>query len=139
MPAKPSARAVKPASHPRSDSALGQGVSPSSATPKPLIPPCEGDANICRHLKQAAAQYPHQLAVAVQRSHRRALSQRELRYSELDFVSLDRRSDALAFALNAHGITRGMKAVLMVTPSLEFFALTFALFKAGVIPILVDP
>lgn len=139
MPAKPSARAVKPASHPRSDSALGLGMSPSSATPKPLTPLREGDANICRHLKLAAVQYPHQLAVAVQRSHRRALSQRELRYSELDFVSLDRRSDALAFALNAHGITRGMKAVLMVTPSLEFFALTFALFKAGVIPILVDP
>ncbi len=27
----------------------------------------------------------------------------------------------------------------MVTPSLDFFALTFALFKAGIIPILVDP
>ncbi|MGL5391869.1 MAG: fatty acid CoA ligase family protein, partial [Shewanella sp.] len=114
-----------------------------------------GDANICRHLKQAAAQYPHELAVAVQRHHRRAfhlgllgalrqknqrsMSANELSYSELDFGSLDSQSDALAFALNAHGITRGMKAVLMVTPSLEFFALTFALFKAGVIPILVDP
>ena len=32
-----------------------------------------------------------------------------------------------------------MKAVLMVTPSIDFFALTFALFKAGIIPILVDP
>ena len=95
------------------------------------------DANICRHLKQAAHDIPHHLAVAVQSAKGAAVA--NLRYSELDFLSLDRQSDVIAFALNAHGITRGMKAVLMVTPSLDFFALTFALFKAGIIPILVDP
>ena len=95
------------------------------------------DANICRHLKQAAHAIPHHLAVAVQSA--QGASVASLRYSELDFLNLDRQSDAIAFALNAHGIERGMKAVLMVTPSLDFFALTFALFKAGVIPILVDP
>lgn len=95
------------------------------------------DANICRHLKQAAHAIPHHLAVAVQSA--QGASVANLRYSELDFLNLDRQSDAIAFALNAHGIERGMKAVLMVTPSLDFFALTFALFKAGIIPILVDP
>ncbi|MBW3529646.1 olefin beta-lactone synthetase [Shewanella sp. NKUCC06_TVS] len=95
------------------------------------------DANICRHLKQAAHAIPHHLAVAVQSA--QGASVANLHYSELDFLNLDRQSDAIAFALNAHGIERGMKAVLMVTPSLDFFALTFALFKAGVIPILVDP
>ena len=95
------------------------------------------DANICRHLKQAAHAIPHHLAVAVQSA--QGASVANLRYSELDFLNLDRQSDAIAFALNAHDIERGMKAVLMVTPSLDFFALTFALFKAGVIPILVDP
>ncbi|UXK07330.1 fatty acid CoA ligase family protein [Shewanella putrefaciens] len=95
------------------------------------------DANICRHLKQAAHDIPHHLAVAVQSA--KGASVANLRYSELDFISLDKQSDRIAFALNAHGITRGMKAVLMVTPSLDFFALTFALFKAGIIPILVDP
>lgn len=95
------------------------------------------DANICRHLKQAAHAIPHHLAVAVQSA--QGASVANLRYSELDFLNLDRQSDAIAFALNAHGIKRGMKAVLMVTPSVDFFALTFALFKAGIIPILVDP
>ncbi|MCL1090981.1 AMP-binding protein [Shewanella profunda] len=95
------------------------------------------NANICRHLKQAAHAIPHHLAVAVQTAKGASLA--NLRYSELDFISLDKQSDGIAFALNAHGITRGMKAVLMVTPSLDFFALTFALFKAGIIPILVDP
>lgn len=95
------------------------------------------DANICRHLKQAAHHIPHHLAVAVQQGKGKSLA--NLTYQELDFISLDKQSDAIAFALNAHGLTRGMKAVLMVTPSLDFFALTFALFKAGIIPVLVDP
>ena len=32
-----------------------------------------------------------------------------------------------------------MRTVLMVTPSLEFFALTFALFKVGAVIVLIDP
>lgn len=104
----------------------------------------DNDANICRHLKHAAHVIPHHLAVAVQKAQSSGVFNQSgalsnLSYQELDFVSLDRQSDAIAFALNAHGIKRGMKAVLMVTPSLDFFALTFALFKAGIIPILVDP
>ena len=37
------------------------------------------------------------------------------------------------------GIRRGTRTVLMVTPSLEFFALTFALFKVGAVIVLIDP
>lgn len=92
-------------------------------------------ANICRHLKRAAEETPDALAVAVQK---RLLTGR-FRYQELNFAELDAESDRIAWVLAEYGITRGMKAVLMVTPSLDFFALTFALFKAGVIPILVDP
>jgi olefin beta-lactone synthetase len=92
-------------------------------------------ANICRHLTRAAKETPASLAVAVQK---RSLFGK-LRYEELTFEQLNTDSNAIAQALNDHGIKRGMKAVLMVTPSLDFFALTFALFKAGVIPILVDP
>jgi olefin beta-lactone synthetase len=91
-------------------------------------------ANICRHLARAAAEFPRQLAVAVQYASRSGIH-----YRELDFAALHQSSDAMAHALKAHGLSRGMKAVLMVTPSLDFFALTFALFKLGVIPILVDP
>lgn len=91
-------------------------------------------ANLCRHLKSAAIQTPSNLAVAVQKSNFSKLS-----YDEIDFKSLDEKSDAIAHALNAYGIKQGMKAVLMVTPSIDFFALTFALFKSGIIPILVDP
>lgn len=95
----------------------------------------EHQANICRHLKRAAKETPASLAVAVQKR----LLTGKYRYQELSFGELDADSDRIARVLADYGITRGMKAVLMVTPSLDFFALTFALFKAGVIPILVDP
>ena len=91
-------------------------------------------ANLCRHLAHAAIATPTALAVAVQKSQRG-----KLHYQEIDFVTLHQRSDEIAYALNAYGLKSGMKAVLMVTPSIDFFALTFALFKAGIIPILVDP
>jgi acyl-CoA synthetase (AMP-forming)/AMP-acid ligase II len=57
----------------------------------------------------------------------------------LTYAQLDRRSDALAAGLAKHGLVRGQRAVVMVRPSPEFFLLMFALFKAGVVPVLVDP
>jgi len=94
----------------------------------------EAKANLCRHLVNASLQSPKALAVAVQKHQKSALH-----YDEIDFASLHQKSDAIAHALNAYGITRGMKCVLMVSPSIDFFSLTFALFKAGIVPILVDP
>ena len=91
-------------------------------------------ANLCRHLAHIAISTPTALAVAVQKS-----QYGKLHYQEIDFLTLHQRSDDIAFALNAYGLKSGMKAVLMVTPSIDFFLLTFALFKAGIIPILVDP
>jgi len=60
-------------------------------------------------------------------------------YAHLTFQQLDRASDSLARGLESIGIQRGTRTVLMVKPSLEFFALTFALFKAGAVPVVVDP
>ena len=48
-------------------------------------------------------------------------------------------SDALAHGLAAAGIARGTRTALMVPPSPDFFALTFALFKVGAVPVLIDP
>jgi olefin beta-lactone synthetase len=57
----------------------------------------------------------------------------------LTYAALDRRSDAIAAGLAKHGIGRGTRTVVMVRPSPEFFLLMFALFKAGAVPVLVDP
>ena len=60
-------------------------------------------------------------------------------YARLTYQQLDEQSDVIARGLQAYGLSRGMRTVLMVKPSLEFFALTFALFKAGIVPVMIDP
>ena len=57
----------------------------------------------------------------------------------LSYRDLDRRSDAIAAGLRTNGIDRGVRTVVMVRPSPEFFLLMFALFKLGAVPVLVDP
>ncbi len=57
----------------------------------------------------------------------------------LSYAELDARSDAIAAGLALRGVVRGTRTVVMVRPSQEFFLLMFALFKAGAVPVLVDP
>ncbi len=45
----------------------------------------------------------------------------------------------MARGLREIGVQPGCRMVLMVRPSLEFIALTFALFKAGAVIVLIDP
>ena len=57
----------------------------------------------------------------------------------LTFRQLDERSDRIAAGLGRAGITRGTRTALLVPPGPELFALTFALFKAGAVPVFIDP
>ena len=57
----------------------------------------------------------------------------------ITYAQLDARSDAIAAGLARRGIVRGTRTVVMVRPTPEFFLLMFALFKAGAVPVLVDP
>lgn len=92
--------------------------------------------NIAEKLRESAASAPHQRAVVfpVGRD-----AQGRVTYSHLTFRQLDRESDRLARGLRLLGVQPGMRLVLMVRPSLEFIALTFALFKAGAVVVLIDP
>lgn len=60
-------------------------------------------------------------------------------YDVLTAAELDARCDRVAHGLAAAGIGRGTRTVVMVTPSLDFFAVTFALFKLGAVLVMVDP
>ncbi len=62
-----------------------------------------------------------------------------IRYTHYTYKQLDEASGVIARGLEAFGITKGTRTALMVTPSLEFFALTFAIFKCGAVPVMVDP
>jgi acyl-CoA synthetase (AMP-forming)/AMP-acid ligase II len=90
--------------------------------------------NIAAQLPVRAGDAPDALAVAVQH-----VRDGKSTYSQYTLGELEAESNRLARALRAYGIEDGMRTVLMVTPSLEFFALTFALFKMGAVPVFVDP
>jgi len=98
-----------------------------------MTPPC----NIAAKLPELARSQPEQIAI---RCPGRRGADGMARYDvTLSYAELDRRSDAIAAGLAAHGIGRGTRSVVMVRPSPEFFLLMFALFKAGAVPVLVDP
>ncbi len=92
--------------------------------------------NIAAHLPAMARHQPHRQAVVF--PHGRDAAGR-VSYTHFTFRQLDDESDRIAAGLIDYGITRGMRTVLMVTPSLDFFALTFALFKIGAVPVMIDP
>ncbi len=92
--------------------------------------------NIADRLRKSAALYPYQRAVVFPAGRDRA---GRVVYSQLTFEQIDRESDSLARGLQNWGVKPGTRIVLMVRPSLEFIALTFALFKTGAIVVLIDP
>jgi len=92
--------------------------------------------NIAGHLRRMARMLPYKKAVVAPAGRN---EDGLARYIHLTLRQLDKESDCLAHGLEAVGITREMRTVLMVTPGLDFIALTFALFKAGIIPVIVDP
>ena len=94
--------------------------------------------NIAAALPRLAAERPDQPAIRC--PGRRGPGGGRAAYDGvLDYRALDARSDAIASGLARRGIGRGVRTVVMVRPSPEFFLLMFALFKAGAVPVLVDP
>ena len=93
-------------------------------------------ASIASYLPRMAEQQPHALAIVCPDGRDR---HGKARYTHYTYAQLDAQSDLIARGLAAVGIGRGVRTVLMVRPSLEFFALTFALLKRGAVPVMVDP
>jgi acyl-CoA synthetase (AMP-forming)/AMP-acid ligase II len=91
--------------------------------------------NIAEALTRQAVQQPDGLAliIPVKRS-KAGWKDRRYTYRELDDLT-----SRLAAGLAQQGVTPGTRVAFMVPPSLEFFALFFALFKAGAVPVLIDP
>lgn len=60
-------------------------------------------------------------------------------YSSLTFKELDILSNKFALQLSKLGLKKGDKTLLFLKPGLDFAAMTFALFKLGVVPVFIDP
>ena len=84
--------------------------------------------NISRPLTEMARRQPDTPAIIFLRERRR-----------LTFRELDEESDRIAGGLSRIGIGRGTRTAVLVPPSPELFAVTFALFKAGAVPVFIDP
>ncbi|MGA1875866.1 MAG: fatty acid CoA ligase family protein [bacterium] len=92
--------------------------------------------NIASYLSQMARNMPYQRAVVFPHTRDR---QGRVSYTHLTFRQLHEKSDMYAHGFHGIGIKKGMRVLLMVRPGLEFIALTFALFKMGAVPVLIDP
>jgi acyl-coenzyme A synthetase/AMP-(fatty) acid ligase len=92
--------------------------------------------NVAEHLSRAAAAHPDRRAIVWTRGY---AADGSARYDHWTFAELNAACDRLAAGLAAVGIAQGMRTILMVRPSPEFFALTFALYRLGAVPVLIDP
>ena len=101
--------------------------------------PADNDSvhvNVASHLRRAAQIQPFKRAVVCPAGRDRCS---RVIYAQITFQQLDRESDRIAHGLQCAGIGRGVRTILMVRPSIEFFELIFAVFKVGAVPVVVDP
>ena len=60
-------------------------------------------------------------------------------YLERTFKELESESTTVARYLRNRGVERGRRVLLMVRPGLDLILITFALFKLGAVPVIIDP
>ncbi len=92
-------------------------------------------SNIASFLPKMAKLHPHGKAVltpSFKDPHGRTS------YVHLTFRQLEEESNQIANGFRHLGLKKGMKCIVMVRPSLDLFVLTFALFKLGAIPVMID-
>jgi len=96
--------------------------------------------NIASHLVRSARNAPQRVALRVpDRASSRFGFRRRTSWSSLSFAELDERCDAIAHGLVARGLEPGDRVALFVRPGFDLVAITFALFKLGAVPLLIDP
>ena len=91
--------------------------------------------NVAAALSRQAERQPHAVAIHYPASG----AFKRSKYASCSYFELNELSDCYARGLREYGIEAGTRTALMLTPGLEFFAMFFAMFKAGVVPVLIDP
>lgn len=97
----------------------------------------DGITNVGMTLAETASRMPNAIAVAAPA--RRGQKKPPIHYETITFKELEIQSNRIANSIRDLGITPGTRLSLMVPPGLEFVALVFGLFKAGIVTILIDP
>jgi len=60
-------------------------------------------------------------------------------YTHLTFSELNAETDMIAYGLIEIGMRQGDRCAVLLKPGLSFFTVMFALLKAGIVPVLIDP
>lgn len=110
------------------------------------VPPDRGDAgpeastggadelaNVSELIRAHASERPRSLAVVMPVRAAEALG------GNIDFAGLERKIDRIARGLGGLGVVRGARVLVLIPPSPAFFAVTFALFRLGAVPVFLDP
>ncbi|MBX3459401.1 MAG: AMP-binding protein [Planctomycetes bacterium] len=85
-------------------------------------------ANVASFIEEQRRARPDAVAVIEQRTGR-----------NMTFADLGRRVENVANGLTQLGICNGARTVMAIKPGLEFVVTVFALFRAGAVPVVVDP
>ena len=93
-------------------------------------------ANIARHLPLMAARQPGHPAVKIPRGRTRTGA---IDYLTLTYAELATEVDAWGARLAARGTRSCDRTLVMVRQGLPLIAATFALFKLGAVPVVIDP
>ena len=88
----------------------------------------ETHCNIASSLERVAKEAPYQTAISVPHH-----------ATSISFRGLNEESSRLASGLRQHGLGKGNRVLLLVPFGIEFIALSFALFKGGMVPVFIDP
>lgn len=124
-------------------------ASAASATHDPVTAGCNtADANVARRLSRWAALQPNAIAIAEPAVFSWKAGQTVANdpavavardYRLTSYRELDQQSDQIARGLLRWGVRPGMRMVMLVPFGAMFIRLTFALLKAGVVVVLIDP
>ncbi len=60
-------------------------------------------------------------------------------FSKITFEELNQDANRVADGLRGAGVAKGDRILMMVPAGIDFISLTFALFKLGAVPVLIDP
>ncbi len=101
------------------------------------MPERDATGNVAARLSTVAALTPGAIAIAEPNGPPNPAGSRS--YALTTFRELDERSDAIARGLACWGVQPGMRLAMLVPFAANFIELTFALLKAGVVVVLVDP
>ncbi|NLU76230.1 AMP-binding protein [Streptomyces sp. HNM0575] len=94
------------------------------------------DPNIARYLEHNARAHPGKTAIIHPDG---GDGDGGVRYRELSYGELQSRVEELADGFLRAGLGPGTRTVLMAAPGPDLFALAFALFRIGAVPVVVDP